>query len=257
MNDAGYVRSVEEDRAETQASLRRFPSVLYAVARHEVPIGARIRVAADAAADVRLPGIDRAVAIEALADGFRVDGEPSGPRAIDAGRYSLRLSHQGYPAIVVFDREAAVADVELRWFPVDPGLRIRTALEPDPARVAVSSTASAPRPADRAGWIRFTVGGVECRLAAVHMLEPGYPEGHLDVFFRDATSGRESYEVGRYVTVERDGDEVVVDFNRAYDPACALSPYFNCPIPPPENRLPVAIRAGEMAPRTGDARTDS
>ena len=50
------------------------------------------------------------------------------------------------------------------------------------------------------------------------------------------------------MSVERDGDEVIVDFNRAYNPSCALSPYYNCPIPPRENHLSVAIRAGEMAP---------
>ena len=73
--------------------------------------------------------------------------------------------------------------------------------------------------------------------------------GHMDVYFRDATTGRGSYEVGRYVTVRLDGDGLLVDFNLAYNPACSLSPYYNCPIPPPENHVNVAIRAGEMTPR--------
>lgn len=251
MTDLEYRQGIDKARAEAQSSLRRFPSVLYAVARHELPIGGRVRASADTDADLRLPGLDRVIDIEALADGFRVDGEPGGPRRVDAGRYALRLSHQGYPAIVVLDREAAIADAELRWFPVDPRLRVRASLEPDPARVAVSSTASAPRAAERAGWIHFTVDGVACRLAAVHLLEPGNADDRLDLFFRDATTGRESYAVGRYAVVERDGDALVVDFNRAYDPACALSPFYNCPIPPPENHLAVAIRAGEMTPRLG------
>ncbi|HEY3126999.1 MAG TPA: DUF1684 domain-containing protein, partial [Candidatus Limnocylindria bacterium] len=46
-----------------------------------------------------------------------------------------------------------------------------------------------------------------------------------------------------------DDGRYVVDFNRAYNPACVFSPYYNCPIPPPENRLPVAIRAGERMPK--------
>jgi uncharacterized protein (DUF1684 family) len=77
----------------------------------------------------------------------------------------------------------------------------------------------------------------------------------MDVYFRDATTGDGSYEVGRYVDVEEDRDGVIVDFNYAYNPACALSPFYNCPIPPTENRLDVAIRAGEMTPlrRSGAA----
>ena len=92
---------------------------------------------------------------------------------------------------------------------------------------------------ERIGWIPFEFDGVPVRLAATRMLEPGYAEDHLDVFFRDGTTGQGSYEVGRYVTVERDGDEVVVDFNLAYNPSCALSPFYNCPNPPLENRLAV------------------
>jgi hypothetical protein len=57
------------------------------------------------------------------------------------------------------------------------------------------------------------------------------------------------------VTVERlgVGDDVIVDFNLAYNPSCALSPFYNCPIPPVENRLTVPIRAGEMTPRIAGA----
>ena len=46
----------------------------------------------------------------------------------------------------------------------------------------------------------------------------------------------------------REGEDVLVDFNRAYNPSCALSPYYNCPIPPDENHLVIPIRAGEMTP---------
>jgi uncharacterized protein (DUF1684 family) len=130
-------------------------------------------------------------------------------------------------------------------------MRIRAVLERDPAALAIESTASAPRPAERAGWVRFRIGGREHRLAATRLLEPGAPADHLDVYFRDATTGNESYEVGRYVTLQRDANDVVLDFNLAYNPACSLSPYYNCPIPPRENHLALAIRAGEMTPRAG------
>ena len=76
------------------------------------------------------------------------------------------------------------------------------------------------------------------------------PKDSLQLFFRDRTSGETTYGLGRYLDLEDSGDgRYVVDFNRAYNPACAFSPYYNCPVPPEENRLPVMITAGEMTPR--------
>jgi len=72
---------------------------------------------------------------------------------------------------------------------------------------------------------------------------------HLFIPFTDATSGEETYESGRYIDLEiKDiiNDKVLIDFNKAYNPYCAyVSGKYNCPIPPSENRLVVAIRAGE------------
>ena len=72
---------------------------------------------------------------------------------------------------------------------------------------------------------------------------------HLFIPFTDATSGEETYESGRYIDLEiKDiaNDNVLIDFNKAYNPYCAyVSGKYNCPIPPAENRLTVAIRAGE------------
>lgn len=72
---------------------------------------------------------------------------------------------------------------------------------------------------------------------------------HLFIPFTDATSGEETYESGRYIDLEiKDiaSDKFTIDFNKAYNPYCAyVSGKFNCPIPPVENRLIVAIRAGE------------
>lgn len=251
MTDAAYVRSVEEQRAEQQERLHGPTGYLAAVARHEIAIGTRLRFG-PRDADVVLAGMPRTVEIEARDGGFIVDGAFTGPTSIRAGRYTLRLSHQHAPAVVVLDAESPRRheDAELRWFPVDPAMRIRTELLPDSEALDIASTASAPRPAERAGWVTFTIDGVGCRLAATRLLEPGVTAEHLDVYFRDATTGNESYEVGRYVTLEREGSGVILDFNLAYNPACALSPFYNCPIPPRENHLSIPIRAGEMAPRT-------
>ncbi|HEX6333812.1 MAG TPA: DUF1684 domain-containing protein, partial [Flavisolibacter sp.] len=73
---------------------------------------------------------------------------------------------------------------------------------------------------------------------------------HLFLPFTDATTGKTTYEVGRYIDLQitdiREG-WVTIDFNKAYNPYCAYTSGYNCPIPPAENRLPVAIEAGEKS----------
>jgi uncharacterized protein (DUF1684 family) len=83
---------------------------------------------------------------------------------------------------------------------------------------------------------------------ALTAFAPVDADGALFVPFRDATSGKETYPAGRYLDLPApptDQRTVVVDFNRAYSPMCSFSPAFNCPLPPVENHLDVAIRAGE------------
>jgi len=225
----------ERSREEHRAWLRGPSSYLAAVARHELPIGGTLRLEGHV--------------IEALRGGFRVDGEPSGPRTVEAGRYRLRLSHQNAPAIVVLDAEAPKADLAPDWFPYDPAFRYVLALEPDRADLAIGSTREQDRAATRAGWFRFTVGGVACRLAVLRLREPGTPPDALELYFSDATSGHETYRMRYLDVVVQSAGRYVVDFNRAYNPACVFSPHYNCPIPPPENRLSVAIRAGERMPK--------
>jgi uncharacterized protein (DUF1684 family) len=74
-------------------------------------------------------------------------------------------------------------------------------------------------------------------------------QGHLFLPFEDLTSGEETYESGRYIDLlitDIVNNQVIIDFNKAYNPYCAyVSGKYNCPIPPDENQLPVAIPAGE------------
>ena len=230
-------RAAETVRDEFREWLRGPSSYLAAVARHELPIGETVRL--------------HGHVLEALDDGFRVDGDVSGPRTIDAGRYRLRLSHQNMPAVVVLDAEAPRDVVTPDWFPYDPAYRFIVPLERDRADVTIGSTRERDRSATRAGWFSFDVAGVPYRLMALRLNEPGASPDALEVYFTDATSGRESYRM-RYVDVPAVADErYVLDFNRAYNPACTYSPHYNCPIPPPENHLKIAIRAGERMPRSG------
>ena len=93
------------------------------------------------------------------------------------------------------------------------------------------------------GALVFDVDGKTYRLDALS--EKG--EEQLFIIFADATSGRETYGAGRYLYVDPPDAQghIVVDFNKAYSPPCAFTNYATCPLPPFQNRLPVAVEAGE------------
>ena len=96
----------------------------------------------------------------------------------------------------------------------------------------------------KAGYFEFTLGEKTLRLQAYRSEKPE-PKS-LFVPFRDKTSGRESYGSGRYLDLEPTlDDNYVLDFNNAYNPNCAYSDAYACPLPPKENWLDVEITAGE------------
>jgi uncharacterized protein (DUF1684 family) len=242
-------REVEESRESYREWLSGPESFLAAVARHELPVGHALRFGVKG--DVDLPDAEAAMTVAATEDGFRVDGFRRGPGIVRLGRYRLRLSHQNAPAVVIIDPEAKREHLAPRWFPYLAALRFILSLEPDTEKIALESTRERDRAAERVGWVTFSYEGQDWRLAATRLLEPGVPDDSLQIFFKDRTNGHETYHIGRYLDLDplEDGG-YLVDFNRAYNPACAYSPHYNCPVPPPENRLAVAIRAGEMMPAT-------
>jgi uncharacterized protein len=102
------------------------------------------------------------------------------------------------------------------------------------------------------GRVDFMIDGKEYLLYVYQGKELMQTEQYRDylfVPFTDATTGNESYGSGRYLEFYKrdiDNDSLQLDFNKAYNPYCAYATGFKCPIPPRENRLPVAIKAGEM-----------
>jgi len=85
-------------------------------------------------------------------------------------------------------------------------------------------------------------------------LEPVLEEGATELFyiFKDATSGEETYPPGRFLySAAPEGGTVLLDFNRAYNPPCAFTAFATCPLPPPQNVLSLAVRAGEKMYREG------
>ncbi len=274
----------EKDRADTDVALRTSPtSALGAIAR--VPFNRSSRVLIVGAAPTCDLVLDDAsvraqhVRITVEGDSFHVAALDPGatfvahaaggrdttsatlpPSWIGVGRYRVRLSHQNAPALIACDPDAPAkaAYPGSAWWPIDFKYRFVVSLEPDPTpdTLWIESTNSAPRASLRAGWFRFALGGRVRKLAAVRLLEPGAGGDDLSVFFRDATSGKGSYGMGRYIDPERLPDgRYVLDFNLAYDPNCAISPHYNCPVPPAENHLGAAVRAGSADhPHEDDAR---
>ncbi len=91
--------------------------------------------------------------------------------------------------------------------------------------------------------VRFEMDGAPAELTVYRDVG----SGDLFLPFQDANAGGETYGAGRYIEVHQFEDgRLLVDFNYAYNPYCAYNEQWSCPIPPPENRLRVAIRAGEM-----------
>jgi uncharacterized protein (DUF1684 family) len=141
--------------------------------------------------------------------------------------------------------------VTLRYFPIDLSYRFAAPLTRAGRleEVTILSTRGQQRRALRVGWFELEIAGRPTRIEATRFLEPGVGEHAYALYFRDLTTGAESYPVGRYLDPEPQPDGTfLIDFNLAYNPACAFSPHYNCPIPSRENDLPVAIRAGEMTP---------
>lgn len=136
----------------------------------------------------------------------------------------------------------------LRYYAENEALRLRLPLErgEQAERIIMDTSTGDRRVYLRAGTVRFEVEGQEAELALY--AEEGADGHEFFVPFRDATSGRETYGAGRYLEAELAPDgTVLIDFNVAYNPYCAYNDRWSCPLPPIENWLKVAIRAGEMA----------
>jgi uncharacterized protein len=275
---AKVLKEIEQDRSDTQKWLQSDPtSYLATIDRRDFEQKKTLSVGRAADNDLRIDdGAVLAHHIKVTVDDdrfhvvaidqdarFKIPGEKDAktwkdtrdatvdPSSIQIGRFLLRLSHQRFPAIIVFDPQSPRFKLYkgLKYFPPDLSYRYELSLtrNPKPETTVIMSTRGNQRRADKVGWFDFVVGTTPVRLEVVRLLEPGVGENDLGIFFRDTTTGKESYELGRYVDVKKlPNGKFLLDFNFTYNPACAYSDHYNCPIPPKANVLPVAIRAGEM-----------
>jgi hypothetical protein len=128
-------------------------------------------------------------------------------------------------------------------FPADPAWRVVAHFEPHtrPTTIPIANVLGQIENQPSPGTVVFERAGNTLRLDA---LDGG--EGSLSLIFADATNGRETYGAGRFLDTDpaRDG-KVIVDFNKAYNPPCAFTTFATCPLPPRQNRLAIAVTAGE------------
>jgi uncharacterized protein (DUF1684 family) len=132
----------------------------------------------------------------------------------------------------------------LEYYPENLALRFDAKVEPfaEHMHVQMQTSTGDVQNYVKYGTFQFQVDGQQAELT-VYASE----DGGAFVPFADATNGAETYGAGRYLELEHHGgDRFHVDFNLAYNPWCAYSPEFSCPIPPTGNRLQVPIRAGEQ-----------
>jgi uncharacterized protein (DUF1684 family) len=139
----------------------------------------------------------------------------------------------------------------LRYYPPDPAYSVPAVLDLQPGprqKLEVPTSTGAPRREELVGELRFTLNGQQLTLGA--FVEEGTQTiEELFVPFRDLTAGTETYPAGRYLNLRPTATGIyTIDFNKAYNPYCAYNNSYECPLPPPQNRLNVAIKAGEKLP---------
>lgn len=141
----------------------------------------------------------------------------------------------------------------LDYFPPDASYRVEATVtvhdEPEP--IEMETTASNPVRYLRIVTFSFEIDGEAHTLAGYRQAEDG--DGAIFVPFRDKTTGQQTYHHGRYLELEptealSDGEVITLDLNLAYNPFCAYSEAFSCPLPPEENWLESVVPAGEKAP---------
>jgi len=131
-------------------------------------------------------------------------------------------------------------------YPVDPKWRVVARLEPyaSPKPIDLDYEAGSTQHYLSPGAAVFEIDGVPCRLDPVYDGE----RKRLFLVFWDLTARDSTYGAGRFLYAPLPaGDRVLLDFNQAFSPPCAFTPYSACPVAPAQNRLPLRVEAGEKS----------
>jgi hypothetical protein len=184
-----------------------------------------------------------------------LDADSSGhPSKVTAGSVTITVIHRGDRYALRIKNSKAQARLQfhgLRWFPPSEAYRVQAKWVPynPPHKVAIPTILGTEVMSDVPGAAEFILDGKTFRLEPI--MESA-EDKDLFFIFRDATSKSETYGAGRFLYTPlpdhglTQGGEVTLDFNRAENPPCAYTPYATCPLPPPQNRLPVPVPAGQQ-----------
>ena len=152
---------------------------------------------------------------------------------------AVRVKDSANPAIAAFSGR--------RWFPVRPEYRVQGIYTPfaAPQEIRIGTVVNTDSVYRSVGAIDFELEGRKLQLLA----SAGGAPDQIFIVLRDATAGEETYGAARFLTADVAPDgSVDLDFNKAYNPPCAFTPYATCPLPPRANILSIRIPAGELYP---------
>lgn len=209
----------------------------------------RVRFVPDPAAAPTLDGLPLDKSAE-----LRDDSSPEGPAMLgfDQGRGAVTVLRRGQRVALRVKHVDAPGRIGFRGldhWAAQPRWRVdgRFVAHPPGRTIAIVNIVGTTDDVPNPGVIEFEHEGVLQRLEA---LDDG--DQSLFVVFADRTNGHGSYGAGRYLDVALPDSEgrVVLDFNRSYNPPCAFTAFATCPLPPPDNRLDIAIDAGEKTYRS-------
>jgi uncharacterized protein (DUF1684 family) len=131
----------------------------------------------------------------------------------------------------------------IEYYPAQPEYKVTAKWVPEAQKMPILNIIGQTESVDSPGYAVFQLHGKEYRLRPY--LETSDAK-ELFYVFRDLTAAKETYGAGRFLySAMPENGQVVLDFNKAYNPPCAFTPYATCPLPPAENRLAVRIEAGE------------
>jgi len=269
----GYQRSIAEWRAQREAKLKSEDGWLTVVGLTWLKEGAN-RVGSNPGFEVRLPeSAPASVGTLTLKAGkvrfmpapgvpLTMNGAPAKETElkpdIDAnydrlavGRVKfLIIKREDKLGVRIKDNDSAARREfsGLKWYPVDPSWRVTAEYTPfvKPHTVTFDTAAGVKEQDQIPGYITFQRGGKEYRL------EPVVDDNELWFVMRDQTSGKTTYGASRflYAPLPKNGlkqaGTVEIDFNKAENPPCVFTDFATCPLPPPQNRLPLAVTAGEQ-----------
>jgi uncharacterized protein (DUF1684 family) len=182
-------------------------------------------------------------AVKELSLSYDSSGNPSYITHGDFAWYIMKRHHSLAIRLRDYKNPAVKAMDHIPSYPIDPDYLVEAKLVPfDEAKTLTVPTPFRDYTQDYEcpGELHFKLKGKKLTLL------PFISGDEYFIIISDETSGRGSYGGGRFMYASKDSSgRILLDFNKAYNPPCAITEFAACPMPPPENRLPVSIEAGE------------